>query len=58
MDRIADAEKIVRAPCPGMFGQRLVISNSPALVRSDGERVAVPQEVTSEVERTGADESG
>jgi len=40
-----------------MLGKRLVISNSPALARSDGGRGS-PQEVTSDVERTGADERG
>ena len=50
MDRVADAAKIVRPPYPGMFRQRLVISNSPALARSDGGRGS-PQEVTSDVEK-------
>jgi len=48
MDRVADAaKKIVRPACPGMLGQRLVISNSHTLARSDGGRGS-PQEVTSD----------
>jgi len=50
-----DATKIVRRTCLGMFGQRLVISNSAAFARSDGWRGS-PQEMISDMERTGADE--